>query len=84
MRNEDELIRWLVNIAGKDYLSEAEAAHCACLSLSKFREKAAQFGVFPIRVFGTTKKVYRRADIHRAIEASAQCQHSKNAAKAGS
>lgn len=73
-----------INILGKDYLTETEAAHYACLSLSAFREKSKEYGILPIRVLGTRKKAYRKADIQRAIEQSAKCQHFANVAKAGS
>lgn len=55
-----------LNLLGKDFFSEAEAAHYCCVSLSQFRERAAQHGIVSIWFMG--KKLYRREDLQRAIE----------------
>lgn len=55
-----------LNLLGKDYFDEGEAAHYACVSLAQFRNKAAEYGITAVRFMG--KKVYRRTDIQRAIE----------------
>lgn len=52
----------------RDYLSEKDAALYACVSLSQFRKEAPRYGIFPGWFMG--KKVYRRGDIQRALEAS--------------
>lgn len=54
------------NIAGKDYFTEEEAAHYACVSESQFRQKRADYGLQGFWWMG--KKVYRKADIREAIE----------------
>lgn len=54
------------NLLGKDYLTEAEAAHYACVSESQFRAKAREYGILAVRFMG--KKVFRKTDIQRAIE----------------
>lgn len=55
-----------INLAGKDYFTEVEAAHYACVSFSQFRRHAADHAILPITFMG--KKVYRREDIQKAIE----------------
>lgn len=54
------------DLRGKDYLSEREAAHYACVSVSQFRDRREEYGIMPIRFMG--KLVYRKTDIQRAIE----------------
>jgi hypothetical protein len=68
-----------INLLGKDYLTEVEAAHYACVSHSQFREHAAGFGIFPFTFMG--KKVYRKVDIQRAMETV--WQHSTGAGNPG-
>ena len=57
----------VLNLAGKDYFTEAEAAAYACVCPSQFRRRAKEEGIFPRTFMG--KVVYRKADIQRAIEA---------------
>ena len=59
-----------INLAGKDYFTEREAAAYACVSPSQFRAKAKDYGIHPVRFMG--KKVYRKADIQAAIEATGE------------
>ena len=54
-----------LNIAGKDYFSEAEAAHYACVSLSQFRAKKAEYGLQGFWWMG--KRIYRKADLQQAL-----------------
>lgn len=54
------------NLAGKDYLTQDEAAAYACVSVSQFRAQAALHGIRSFRWMG--KIVYRRGDIARAME----------------
>lgn len=49
-----------------DYLSEKEAAEYCRVSLKHFRAKKADYGIMPGVFMG--KKIYRRADLQRAIE----------------
>ena len=62
-----------LNLLGKDYLNEEEAAHYCGVSGSQFRRKHPALGVAAISVMG--KKVYRRVDLQRAIEREAARQH---------
>jgi hypothetical protein len=57
----------LINLLGKDYLTEEEAAFYACVSPSQFRAKAAVYGILPLRGW-MGRTVYRKADIQDAIE----------------
>jgi hypothetical protein len=59
-----------LSLEGKDYLSEAEAAHYCCVSISQFRSKAISCGIVAGWFMG--KKVYRRVDLIKAIEAQWQ------------
>ena len=54
------------DLSGKDFLTEREAAHYACVSYSHFREHAAENGIRAFQWMG--RKVYRKADIQRAME----------------
>ncbi|MFC4819200.1 hypothetical protein [Dokdonella ginsengisoli] len=57
------------NLLGKDYLTEAEAAHYCCVSLSHFQQSTdtlAEAGVRARRNLG--KKVFLRAELSRMIE----------------
>lgn len=58
----------LINILGKDYLTEEEAAYYACVSPSQFRAKSADYGIIPLRRW-MGRTVYRKSDIQAAIEA---------------
>lgn len=53
-------------LLGKDYLTEPEAACYACVSTSQFRKYAADVGIHARTFMG--KKVYRKADLQRALE----------------
>jgi len=55
-----------INILGKDYLTEKEAAHYACVSQRQFQNKAKEYGILPTKFMG--KFVYRKDDIRNAIE----------------
>lgn len=55
-----------IDIAGKDWFTEAEAAHYCGLSLSQFRDHYAEYGITPRRFAG--KKLYARADLYQVIE----------------
>lgn len=59
-----------LNLLGKDYLTEEEAAHYCCVSFSQFRKRVAEYGIVPGTFMG--KKVYRRDDLKKAIEKSWQ------------
>ena len=59
-----------MDLSGKDYFDEAEAAHYACVSISQFRKHAKENAIQPAVFMG--KKVYRRSDIQRALEKSWQ------------
>lgn len=56
------------NILGKDFFTEDEAIFYACVSKSQFRERAKDYGINPGIFMG--RKVYRRSDLHRAMEKS--------------
>ncbi len=58
----------LINLLGKDYLNEEEAAHYACCSESQFRARAADYGIMPLRKRWMGRTIYRKADIQAAIE----------------
>ena len=49
---------------------EAEAAHYCCVSLSQFRERAPDYNIVATWFMG--KKLYRREDLHRAIECASR------------
>src|SRR5258706_2837302 len=55
-----------LNILGKDYLTQEEAAHYCCMSLRQFQEVSAGYGIRCGRFGG--KLLYRRADLQGAIE----------------
>ena len=55
-----------MNLSGKDYLTEREAAHYCGVSLSQFQNKRLDYGIGAMRFMG--KKIYRRADLQSAIE----------------
>ncbi len=57
-----------MDLRGKEYFTEREAAHFCCCSQSKFRKEAPNNGIpYAIR-FG--KKVYRRADCELYMESA--------------
>jgi len=55
-----------MNLAGKDYFTEEEAAHYACVSVSQFRAKKAEYGLQSFAFMG--KKLYRKVDLQGALE----------------
>src|SRR5215210_6110522 len=55
-----------MDIAGKDYFTQAEAAHYCCLSLRQFQLVASGYGIRAVKFGG--KLIYRRTDLQRAIE----------------
>ena len=68
-----------LNLLGKEFLNEKEAAHYCCVSLSHFRAKQKEYGIAPSSFMG--KRIYRRDDLKRALEN--QWQHYKNMANTG-
>lgn len=59
----------MMDLAGKDYFTVAEAAHyCGC-SLSQFKAKIKGTPLQPGRMFGKT--LYRRSDLQKLIEETA-------------
>ena len=58
-----------IQLAGKDYFREHEAAEYCCVSASQFRANYARLGLVPIYFMG--RKVFRRTDLQRAIERAA-------------
>lgn len=58
------------HLSGKDYLTEKEAAHYCCVSVSQLRAKGPEIGIVPFRRF-LGKNIYRRADLAHAIERAA-------------
>ena len=59
-----------INIIGKDYLTETEAAFYACMSLSHWKKKSKELNLSSFEFLG--KKLYRKADIVREIESAWQ------------
>ncbi len=55
-----------INLVGKDYLTEDEAAHYCCVSYSQFRRCAQDYSLQSRTFMG--KKVYRKTDLQRAME----------------
>jgi hypothetical protein len=53
-------------LSGKEHLTEPEAAHYCCVSLSQFKKKHLDYGIGSRRFIG--KKIYRRSDLETAIE----------------
>lgn len=58
-----------LNIAGKDFFTEKEAAHYMGCSISKWKEIKKQYNLEPLRPAG--RNLYRRADLRRLVEQSA-------------
>lgn len=56
-----------MNISGKEYLDETEAAHYCCLCKSKFRRDVMPV-VPPRDLFG--KKVYRKKDLKELLDSA--------------
>ena len=61
-----------MDLAGKDFFTEDEAAHYACVSKSQFRRLRQQAGIAHFSFMG--KNVYRRDDIKRVMDSVAQRQ----------
>lgn len=59
-----------VNLAGKDYFTEIEAAHYVGLSHSHFRRNIRKLGVRSFNFCG--KKLYRKSDLQHALESAWQ------------
>lgn len=57
-----------LNLLGKDYFTEIEAAHYAGVSPRQFRKKAMESGIMTASPMG--KKLYRKDDIQRVLELS--------------
>lgn len=56
----------ILMLNGKDYFTEAEAAHYLGVSERKFRDIKKQVDLQPINSFG--KNLYRRSDLRHLIE----------------
>ncbi len=54
-----------MNLAGKDFLTEQEAAHYSCVSLSQFKKLHQTIGIKHGNFMG--KKVYRKTDLLNAM-----------------
>ena len=59
-----------LNLLGKEYLTESEAAHYCGVSESQFRKRSREYGLVPGVFMG--KKLFRRTDLQVAIERSWQ------------
>lgn len=70
-----------VQLAGKDWFTEAEAAEYCGLSLRHFRDSYRDFGISPRRFAG--RKLYSRADLFQAIAQAPEWQPSTSAANRG-
>ena len=70
-----------LDLRGKDYLTEKEAAHYCCVSLTQFRSRQKEYLIAPTTFMG--KKVYRRLELQQAIEYGPQWRQSTSEAKAG-
>ena len=55
-----------LNLLGKDYLSEKEAAAYCCVSLHHFHRQRVEEGITCIRHMG--KKLFRKSDLIKSIE----------------
>jgi hypothetical protein len=53
------------NLAGKDWFTEAEAAHYCGVSVRQFAARSTDYGISAKRFMG--KKLYERAALHEAI-----------------
>jgi hypothetical protein len=54
-----------LNLEGKDWFTEIEAAHYCGVSKSQFAARAADYGISAKRFMG--KKLYERTALHEAI-----------------
>lgn len=70
-----------MDLRGKDYLAEKEAAHYCCVSITQFRSKMTEYCIAPLVFMG--KKVYRRHDLQQAIEHGRGWQRSTKEGRAG-
>ncbi len=64
------------NISGKIFLTEKEAAYCACVSVSQFRKLAPGAGISNCLFMG--KKIYRQEDILECMNDAWNEAHSYN------
>ncbi len=55
-----------LNLLGKDYLTQDEAAHYCCMCTRQFQRIAQSENIWPASFGG--KLIYRRADLLRAME----------------
>ena len=55
-----------LNLLGKDYFTEVEAAHYAGVSPRQFRDKAPEYGITPFKFMG--KKLYSKRELSSCIE----------------
>ncbi|AKC78020.1 hypothetical protein XB05_04105 [Xanthomonas arboricola] len=63
-----------LNLAGKDWLNVAEAAHYCGVSESQSRKNALAYGLAPRRFMG--KQLYERSALYAAIHGAHQWQQS--------
>lgn len=57
-----------LNITGKDWLTEVEAAHYCGVSIRQFQAHQAELGLRPRRFLG--RKLYLKTDLYNLIEKS--------------
>lgn len=57
-----------LNLAGKDWLTEIEAAHYCGVSVRQFQAHNAELGLEPRRFMG--RKLYLKSDLYSIIEKS--------------
>ena len=55
-----------INLAGKDFFNELEAAHYCCVSPSQFREHILEYGVLAREFMG--KKIYDRGELYKVMQ----------------
>lgn len=70
-----------IRLEGKDWFTEAEAAAYCGVSLAQFREGWKALGIPAKRFLG--RKLYSRANLYAAIDASPEWLPSTRAAKPG-
>ncbi|RYE89590.1 MAG: hypothetical protein EOO78_32935 [Oxalobacteraceae bacterium] len=69
-----------LNLAGKDWLNVAEAAHYCGVSESQFRKNALAYGLAPRRFMG--KQLYEKSALYAAIHGAHQWQQSRSTGEA--
>lgn len=69
------------SLAGKDYLTEDEAAFYTCVSLSQFKKRINELGI----LYGVSmgKKFYRRIDLSKMMEEAWQRSNPRAMAEHG-